>query len=117
MKAKLLDPELQACLSNAGDQPIEVVFFLKTPKGGPLDPRQTRELAQELIGRAESKRSTKVDAVSIFDNIQSFALRAPASVIKELVNAREIDSARLNRTSRDLLIRPVSKKRVTLRKR
>lgn len=118
MATKPMDPELVDCLTKAqGDEPIEAVFFLKAPKGCFLDAKATRAAVKQVVSRAESKASRKVHAVSIFDNLQSFAVRAPASLVREVVNAKEVASGRLNRTSKDLLIRPVSKTRVTLQKR
>jgi hypothetical protein len=117
MKAKTLDPELENELNAAGERPVEAVFFLKSPKGRSLDREQTRQIVQKIVDRAESKTSRKADAISVFESLQSFALKGPAPVIKELANAKEVHSARVSRTSQDLLIRPVSKRRVTLPKR
>jgi hypothetical protein len=89
--------------------------MLKSPPKGQLRGPQTRELVHKIIGRAESKASRKADSVAIFENLQSFALRAAAPLIKELANAKEVQSAKLNRLAGEVLIRPVSKKRVAAR--
>lgn len=116
MKTKTLDHELENSLATAGERPVDAVFFLKAPRGRFLGREETRNIVRKIVGRAEAKASCKADAVSVFDSLQSFALRGPASVVKELAHAQEVDSARLNKTTQDLLIRPVSKRRVILRK-
>ena len=117
MKQKILNPELEHELTMAGEEPVEVVFFLKTPRSGFLSPQRTREIVSKLVSKAESKASRKAESLSIFDKVQSFALKASAPVIQELANAKEVGSARLNKASGSFLIPPVKKQRVQLRKR
>jgi hypothetical protein len=78
MKEKTLDRALADTLTAAGERPVEAVFMLKSPPKGQLRGPQTRELVHKIIGRAESKASRKADSVAIFENLQSFALRAAA---------------------------------------
>jgi hypothetical protein len=115
MKEKTLDRALADTLTAAGERPVEAVFMLKSPPKGQLRGPQTRELVHKIIGRAESKASRKADSVAIFENLQSFALRAAAPPIKELANAKEVQSAKLNRLAGEVLMRAVSKKRVAAR--
>lgn len=114
VRGKVLDPELADTLKSAGEKPVEAVFMLRFPKKR-ARAQETRRMVDRIVGRAETKASRKMHSVAVFENLHSFAVRAPAPLIKELANAREVQSARLNRVSGDVLIRPVNKKRVPAR--
>lgn len=106
MKANV-DRALAKRLDEAGDRPVEAVFQLR-----PSDRARTRKVVNKIVDQAQVRASSKADAVTIFENLHSFAARGAASLIKELANCEEVRSAHLNPIAEDVLIRPVRSKRV-----
>jgi hypothetical protein len=108
MKSGVLDLALAQALDSAGEDPVEAVFQLKQAK-------DTRAVVNGIVHRAQARASTKVDSLSIFENIHAFAARATAPLIKELAKSKEVRSVRLNKLEQSPLIRPVRSKRVSVR--
>jgi hypothetical protein len=111
-----LDPLLAKQLRQASDtEVIEAVFTLRTPAGASqLTPAATRHTVEQLLKRAEKATGAKTSRLTVFENIQSFAVSAPAALIKGLTDAREVASATANQQEQDLMIRPVDRREVKL---
>lgn len=104
-----VDPSLQHILGAvAEDHPVAATFTLRAdPDNRPLSPQRTRETVDRLVGKAQEHTGHKPLDVNVFDNLQSFAVRAPAAFVKDLLESPEVESALSNEQDQDLLIRPV----------
>jgi hypothetical protein len=90
------DPELVRQLRDASsDSLVDAVFVLETvsaPEAGVVE-----EKVQRLVDRAESETGAKVSELNIFPNLASFVVRATRSLVEELIEQPEIQSAVANR--------------------
>src|SRR5207237_2191601 len=109
-----VDPLLAQQLRKAPEsEAMEAVFTLRTPaKASSLTPAATRATIERLLKRAEKATGAKASRLTVFENIQSFALRAPAALIKALTGFKEVASAAANHQEQDLMIRPVERRSV-----
>jgi len=114
----VLDPLLNQRLLEAPDsEAMDAVFTLRpSAKGSGLTPAATRATVERLLLRAHKLTGATAIQVTVFDNIQSFAVSAPAILIKSLIGFKEIASAMSNQQQQDLLIRPVARREVKLPK-
>jgi hypothetical protein len=113
-----LDPLLAQQLRKVPDtEEMEAVFTLRAPaKASSLTPAATRAMIEQLLKRAEKATGARASRLTVFENIQSFALSAPAALIKALTGFKEIASAAANQQEQDLMIRPVERREVKLPK-
>ncbi|HEX8915331.1 MAG TPA: hypothetical protein VF796_23460 [Humisphaera sp.] len=103
------DPELIRQLDEAADDAtVEAVLGLQ-PAGagqGVLPPQGTEAIVSRVIERVRETVGAGPVRVKVFRNLASFAVSAPASFVRHLLEQAEVRSARSNRRSQDVQIRP-----------
>jgi hypothetical protein len=109
--ASNVDTLLKKQLASAGKKNVGAVFTLRGAERADRSTEETTKLVNDLVRRTEQTSKTKPAQVSLFANVQSFAVEAPAPFIRALVASDKIASAMANVQEEDLLIRPVSPKR------
>jgi hypothetical protein len=108
-----IDPELLKQLANSpASTAVEATITLATPSGHGFMPAEevgpkVKGILEE-VGRAVGENH---DAVNVFENIGSFAIRARPAFLKALLNRPEVISAMANQQSEEIFIRPVHKTR------
>ena len=108
-----IDPVLKRLLAAATrNEPVGATITLRSGDGNrPLSVKETRETVDSLIDRVRRRTGYAPLELSVFENIQSFTLRAPASFVAGLLDEPEIDSALANEQEEDLMIRPFQVKK------
>ena len=104
------DPELLRQLDAAAqsDASLSATFTLRSPSAErPLSPEETKSAVEQIMNRARQATGDRERGVTVFANIQSFAVDAPAPFIKTILGEPEIESASANNQSEDLTIPPV----------
>jgi hypothetical protein len=111
-RAKAVDPGLKALLDGAeaaGDRPVEVVFTLRTPEDVPyLEANRVQEAVHQIVEDAQRASGKSMNDLHVMPLAQSFAVAAPAGVVRQILRSDSIDSAIANRQSEDLAIEPVA---------
>jgi hypothetical protein len=96
-----VDPSLLRELEDAeqAQRPLEAVVFLRRPGTGAATPtpEQTESAVARLLRNAERDTGERPAAVSVFRNLNSFALAASPSFIRSLLRDERVASARSNR--------------------
>jgi hypothetical protein len=114
MELKRADRELIRQLHAAGeDTPVSAVCSLQFDPSRPLSAEETEGQVNEVLRRVRGQADQSPHAVTVFANIGSFSLSAPARFIRQLLEQPEIATATANRQPEDVLIRPVRRKRIT----
>ncbi|MFM7162374.1 MAG: hypothetical protein ACKO3P_18620, partial [Planctomycetaceae bacterium] len=74
-----IDPELMRQLSHARPgELVEGVFMLRSPSSHEfLNASDTRAEVERLLTSARQRTGAADDRLTVFENLQSFALRAP----------------------------------------
>ena len=111
--ARLAD--LLAADSDTGSS-VDAVFRLRAPEGTVLiEPETTEYLTRQLIRRAERQVGQKAADWNVFKNLGSFAVSAPAPVIRAIAEQPEIAGAVANRQpAGPAKIEPVRRRPATL---
>jgi hypothetical protein len=107
-----VDPELTRQLDEADDDvEVQAVFTLTNPEGEKYRSNElTEQTVKKIFEAAKSVSETTTSHVKVFPNIQSFAVSAPASIVRSMLSHQEIASATANEQKEDLMIRPVPSK-------
>ncbi len=110
---KIIDPQLTQLLAQApADATVQATFTLTTPRGAPYrGAASTQAAVKAVVGQAAAKAGDAPYRVSVFPNVQSFAVSGSAALVREVVKHGEVASAMANVQKEDLLIRPVTKPR------
>jgi hypothetical protein len=95
----------------AQEAPRSAVFVLKSKGGSPQD---TQELADSALRRAGARTGETSGRVKIFKNVRSMAVEASPRFLEALAQDEAVASSRANETKEDLLIRPVSSRKVRI---
>jgi len=108
---KVIDPELTRTLERApADSTIQAVFTLRTPTGESYrGSASTRAAVDDLIKKATAATKGAPQHVSVFPNLQSFAVAGAPALVREILKHDDVASAMANVQKEDLLIRPVQK--------
>jgi hypothetical protein len=117
MSTTKLDPELlqQIAAAEKANRSVAAVFFLAPTTTHPLPAEKaTQSAVKALLKRVGKRVGESPEDVTVFGNIGSFALVAPAKFVKHLARQKEVASAIANLQSQDMLIHPVSSKQVKL---
>jgi len=95
-KQKRVDPELTRQLdeASAGDQSVQAVVFLRSGRSG--SPDVIAREANKLIEAATEVAGTEPIRVNVMRNLGTVAVEAPASFVRALVDASEVESALAN---------------------
>ena len=112
-----IDPQLLRQVEQAGlsRRSVGATFTLRSPTiDESLSPAQTNKIVRKILERIERQTHCKPKDVSVFPNIQSFAIDAPPSFVERLLRQPEIDSAMANEQAEDLLIVPVDSYEVSV---
>jgi len=105
-----IDPELSRQLKAAGaGQDVSAAISLRPDSARPPEPEETRHRVTTLLQRVERETGERPSASTIFENLGSFAIAAPAGFIERLLAQPEIATATANFRQEDLLIRPVER--------
>jgi hypothetical protein len=110
---KIIDPQLKQMLDKASaDATVQATFTLTTPQGDPYrEAASTQAAVKAVVGQAAAKAGKSPYRVSVFPNVQSFAISAPAALVREVMKHGDVVSATANVQEEELLIRPVAKPR------
>ena len=104
-----IDPELMRQLTHARPgELVEGVFMLRNLSSQPCpDASETRDQVQRLLSSARRRCGARDDRLTIFENLQSFALRAPRELVQAVLESPDIASAMANQQPESLLIEPI----------
>jgi len=104
-----IDPELTRQLNCARPgQLVAGVFVLRTPPARKfLTAAETRTQVQQLLTTAREQSQTREDRLTLFENLQSFALQAPRELLQTVVDSPLIASAMANQQPEGLLMEPI----------
>ena len=87
---------------------MQGVFVLRTPPSQPyLTAAETRDRVQALLTAAQKRCGFDCEQVTIFENLQSFALQAPREVLQAVLASPQIASAMANAQPESLQIEPI----------
>ena len=110
---KTIDPELERQLAAAPTQtPVQAVFTLRAGASKAAGADATRKAVDKVVAKASSAAKSAPHRVSVFPNIDSFAVSGTADLVRCLIDDPDVASAMANVQSEDVLIRPVKSKRV-----
>ena len=114
-----VDPKLVRQMAEApAGSSVQAVFTLKTPAGESYrSAASTRDAVKKLIEEASATTSAQPERVTVFANVQSFAVSAPSALVRSLAHHSDIASATANVQDEDLLIRPLKGKAKTKKAR
>lgn len=118
-KAKAtIDPKLVRQLARApAESSVQAVFTLKTPAGESYrSATSAREAMGKIVEEASAGANVHPDRVTLFPNVQSFAVSGPPALVRRLAAHADIAAAMANAQDEDLLIRPVKSRQKTKRK-
>lgn len=103
-----IDSELLRQLGSASaSQSIEAVVTLRTPEGQKyLSASQTSQTVKDLMA-ATASDTDGCQVKTVFPNLQSFVVAAPAHVIKAITEHADVASAIANRQVESMLIEPI----------
>jgi hypothetical protein len=118
-KAATIDPTLVRQLANApAESNVQAVFTLKTPAGEPYrSATSARDTMGKIVKEASAGANAQPHRVTMFPNVQSFAVSGPPALVRRLAEHGDIASAMANVQGEDMLIRPVKSSRVAKKKR
>jgi hypothetical protein len=104
-----IDPKLARELAGApAESPVEAVFTLKTPAGESYrSATSAREAMTRMVEKASADAKVQPYRLTLFPNVQSFAVSGPPALVRKLAENAQVASAMANRQDEDLLIRPV----------
>ncbi|MFM8218588.1 MAG: hypothetical protein ACKOJF_06650, partial [Planctomycetaceae bacterium] len=68
----------------------------------------TRSHVERLLASARKRSGTCDNQLTLFDNLQSFALRAPREFVEAVLESPRIASAMANQQPENMLIEPTS---------
>ena len=110
---KIVDPHLKQMLEKGrGGADVQATFTLSTPPGDPYrEAASTQAAVKAVVEKAAAKAGNAPYRVSVFPNIQSFAVSGPAAFVREVMKHDDVVSATANVQKEDMLIRPVPKPR------
>lgn len=113
-----IDPKLVRQLAQASDKSsVGAVFTLKTPPGEPyLSATSARDAMGKIVEEASAEANVRPHRVTLFPNVQSFAVSGPPALVRRLVEHADIASAMANARDEDLLIRPVDSRQKARKK-
>jgi hypothetical protein len=107
---KVIDPELKQALEQApADSTVQATFTLTTPAGEPYrDKASTQAAVKDLIDKA-STAAAPPNRVSVFPNVQSFAVAGSPAFVREIIKHEDVASAMSNVQKKEIFIRPAEK--------
>ena len=111
MSRAKVDPTLKRQLANtAAATPVGAVFTLKSPAGEPyLSSSSARDAIDKIVKEASEEAKVEPVRVTVFANVQSFAVYAAPALVRKLAERSEVASAIANKQDEDMLIRPVAR--------
>jgi hypothetical protein len=104
-----VDLELTRQLSQAAPgQAVQGVFVLRTPPSQPyLTAAETKDRVHAVLAAAQKQCGADCERVTIFENLQSFALQAPREMVQAVLSSPAIASAMANTQPESLQIEPI----------
>ena len=108
-----VDPALARQLKETPVQStVGAVFTLKSPAGAPVaSPASAREAMEKIVKEASDVAQAQPSHVTMFPNVQSFAVYGPPALVRTVARHANVASAIANKQNEDMLIRPVTKSR------
>lgn len=112
-----VDPSLKRQLESApADGSVGAVFTLKTPPGEAYRAAPSaRQAMEKIVDDVAAEANVQPARVTMFPNVQSFAVYGPPALVRKLAAHPEVASAIANKQDQDMLIRPVERKAVVKR--
>src|SRR4051794_1926782 len=94
----VIDPELERQLAQAdGNGRVGAAFTLRAPEDAPLiEESEVRQMVDRIVKSAQASSGEKIHDVNVMPRIQSFAVEAPAGVVRAIMGSSEIASATAN---------------------
>ncbi len=92
------DPELvrQIKAAKPDSKSVQAVFTLHLPHSKAASSDEVSEITRSIVDKAESSVGKKVDRIKVFGNLGAFIVSADASLIEELIEADDVDTAVAN---------------------
>jgi len=114
-----VDPTLVRQLKDAPpESTVGAVFTLRSLTGAPVaSPASAREAMEKIVKESADVAQAQPARVTLFPNVQSFAVYGPPALVRTLARHASVASAIANRQNEDMLIRPVTKGRTTAKKK
>lgn len=110
---KVIDPELARALRKAPPgSTVQAVFSLRRATDRTLRRNSsTRDVVTKLVREATRATHSAPKRVTVFSNLQAFAVAGPPELLRAIMARDEVISATANIQQEDLLIRPIERKR------
>ena len=97
--------------------PVKAKFTLKSLSSRkPRSPDATRAAVQRIVQQAETASGTRSLEVKTYPNVESFAVSGSPELVESLAKHKEVASKLPDVSSDDVMIRPVRKKKVNLKR-
>lgn len=101
----------------AGAGLVDVVVVLKPSPGGQLlAPSQSKKMVKTVIDRVQNATGLLAGDTTVFENLGSFAVRAPKRFVDTLKQEKEVAQVIPNKNRESAFIAPVKKRPVTMPK-
>ena len=110
-----VDPALRKAIETRSGtgEPVVAHVTLETPAGKTyLSAEETQAAVRALLDRVRDAVHEAPHAVNVFPNVQSFSVVASALFVQHLLEQPEVAAATGAKTAEDVLIKPVSSRRV-----
>ena len=106
-----VDPALTQQLEDSpAGAVVGAVFTLKTPAGQAyLSSSSASDAVDKIVKDAVDSVKAQPVRVTVFPNVQSFAVYGPPALVRKLIKHPEVASAIANKQNQDMLIRPVTR--------
>ena len=96
---------------------VDVVVVLKPSAGGrPLAASQSKKMVKTVIDRVQNATGLLAEATTVFENLGSFAVRAPKRFVDTLKREKEVAQVIPNKNRESAFIAPIRKRPVTMPK-
>jgi hypothetical protein len=116
MDKERVDPVLARQLRGSdGVRPVDAVLTLREHAGASQQAREPLDtIVARLLAEAERQSSQKATDVTVFSNLGTFAVRAPARFVQTLISHDDVTSAVANVQPEEMFIAPVAERPVVL---
>jgi hypothetical protein len=109
-----VSPELMKQLRNAGTEPVQAIFHLRSAKGSdePLTDSETQRISEDLLKRVAAEIGESAIRSNLLRSLRTLIVEAKPAFVHSLLQQPEIASASVNKTAESPLIPPKRKRPV-----
>lgn len=92
------------------DSSVGAVFTLRTSgTEAYMSAASTREAVEKIVAEASEGAQAQPERVTVFPNVQSFAVYGPPALMRKLAEHTGVAAATANKPDEEVLIRPVKR--------